>query len=112
MSRSVSRYILAIVLGQMVGCSNEPDYLGGYNFDQQSAKYVVDVLTQRFLRGSGRYCGTCLSGRLHAQRLVRPPGDVELDPVPDHAHRVLLRLEPVPMDALEQDGTEAGAVTI
>lgn len=51
-------------------------------------------MTQQFL------LSISLSGCLHAQRLLRAPEVVELDPVADHAHGVLLDLEAVPMGTL------------
>lgn len=47
-----------------------------------------------------------LSGCLHAQRLVRAPVVVELDPVADHAAGVLLAFEAVPMCALLLQGAD------
>ena len=41
-----------------------------------------------------------LGGCLHAQRLVRAPVVVELDPVADHTTDMLMALEPVPVCAL------------
>jgi hypothetical protein len=56
-------------------------------------------MTQRFLHRSGRE-GIRLSGCFHAQRLMRAPVVVELDPVGDDPAGVLQTFEPMPMRAL------------
>lgn len=56
-------------------------------------------MTQRILLRSGRLCKR-FSGSSHAQRLVRTPVVVKVDPVADQAAGVLRRFEAVAMHAL------------